>query len=169
MGGGKGKGDRHRPCLLPTKTNHCWPPILLYESTAKACCKTTAPSLPAFFGPTELREKGYLECDHPDCIVREEKIKKLQEMVSVNFTHSLGREIHNVVCGSDVVRALLSPPPLIPTSGNERLVFGVSVKTGSCQVFLAGLTPSLVLLLGEKNVHPWSLHFVPQAENVDFV
>ncbi|CAM9403969.1 unnamed protein product [Scytosiphon promiscuus] len=29
----------------------------------------------------KTREKGYLECDHPDCVVREEKIKKLQEMI----------------------------------------------------------------------------------------
>ncbi|CAM9612477.1 unnamed protein product [Ectocarpus sp. 12 AP-2014] len=29
----------------------------------------------------KTREKGYLECEHPDCIVREEKIKKLQELI----------------------------------------------------------------------------------------
>lgn len=41
------------------------------------------------------REKGYLECDHPDCIVREEKIKKLQELVRV----SRAEDRYNSSCG----------------------------------------------------------------------
>ena len=43
--------------------------------------KTDGPTDGPTDRPTDRREKGYLECDHPDCIAREEKIKKLQELV----------------------------------------------------------------------------------------
>lgn len=115
LGGGKSEVTHiDLPECLHTKTilgQGCQP--LLGASTPDLRRRLVANIIAAaarLFRPTQLREKGFLECDHPDCIVREEKIKKLQEMVCAavlpSFVHS-GGEIA-------VVRVLLSPLPSLP-------------------------------------------------------
>lgn len=60
-------------------------PFLLTKRRVSVSLRNAFLSLQRARCPYLVREKLYLECCHPDCVAREEKIRKLQQLVRVVF------------------------------------------------------------------------------------